>query len=110
MEGIEAEELTRAAHLVANRDRLLLQQHAQPAVACKLIEARRQTAARGIPHPAQGRADRVEERRRELIYRPRVGSQLRREIDVAARQQHRDAVIADVPGDENPIASADRAR
>src|SRR5262249_38159796 len=56
-----------------------------------------------IAHPPQIETDGFDERGGEWIDRTRVGLQRCGEVDVAASEKDGDAVIADAPGDENPI-------
>ena len=81
-----------------------------PAVAGQFVERSGHAAARGIAHPADARTCCAHQRFDERKHRARVGAQVRLKIEFSARQQNRDAVIADRSGEQNLIAGPHRAR
>ncbi len=83
---------------------------AEAAIARQFVERRGDAAARGIAHPANAGASGRYQRFDQRKHRARVGPKIGFEIEFAARQQNRDAVIADGTGEQDLVAGADRLR
>ena len=114
VQRIETQQFAGAAHLVAHRHVVLVEDDAEPAVARQLVERGGDAAARRIAHPAHAGRRRADQRLDQRQHRPRVGTRSRFEIEFAARQQDRDAVVADRAREQHAIARprrrADRAQ
>ena len=111
VQRIEAEQLAGAAHRVAHRNLIFEEDHAQPAVARQFVQAMSPTPPRvgsriqRMPGPAASN-QRFDQRQ----HGARIGAKVGFEIELAARQQNGDAVIADRAGEQNLVADAHRAR
>ena len=86
------------------------QNDAQPAVARQFVQRGRHAAAGRIAHPAHARTGSANQGFDQRQHGARVGTQVGFEIELAARQQDGDAVIADRAGEQDLVAQAHRAR
>ena len=91
---IEAEQFACAAHRIAHRNPLFEEHDPRPQSRASSFRSGH-SAARGIAHPANARACRTRHRFDQRKHRARIGTDLAFEIEFAAREQNRDAVIAD---------------
>jgi len=76
----------------------------------QLVQRRRDASARGVAEAAQRRAARLEQRVDRRPERARVRLDGRLQLELAAREHHRGAVLSDAAGDEDPVARPDRRR
>src|ERR1700690_3618743 len=91
-------------------NRLLVQNNPATAIARQFIEGSGDAAAGWVTHPPDARASRRCQRFNQRQYGTRVGAKISREIELAARQQDSDAVIADWTGEQNFVARTNRPR
>ena len=83
---------------------------AEAAIAREFVERGGHAAARGIAHPANAGRRRGRQRFHQRQHGARIGAQVGFEIQFAARQQNRDAVIADRPGEQHFVAGPHGSR
>ena len=108
MQRIQPQQFTRAAHLIAHRDLFFEKSDPQPAIARQFIERGGDAAARRIAHPANARACFSGKRFDQRQHTARIRTEVGFKIEIAARQQNGDAVVANRPGQQNLVARAER--
>ncbi len=87
---------------------LLLQQvNAEAAVPRQLVERGGHAAAGRVAHPAEARPRGRRHGLDQREHRPRVGAEIGLEVELAARQEDGDAVIADRAREQDPVAGPD---
>ena len=83
--------------------RRLVEPHGEPGGLRELVQRRRQTAAGRVAHPAELRAE-LEQRGGQLVHRRGVALERGLEPELAAGDEHGEAVVADRAGDEDAVA------
>ena len=104
VQRIEAQQFTSAAHRVAHGNLILKKNHSQSTIARQFVQRCRRAATSGIAHPTDSRASRPNQSLDQRQHGAGIGAKVGFKIEFAARQQNRDAVIANGPGEQNPVA------
>jgi hypothetical protein len=100
---VDAEEFGGAADFGPDRDVILADQHADVGGLGDLVEDRRHPAAGRVAHRPDLR-HRVQQPRDQAVQRRGVGFDVRFDVQLAAGQHDRDAVVADRPGHDDGVA------
>ena len=109
VERVDAEDLARPGHFRPDGNRALVEDDGQLRGGGELVEGGREAAARRVSEEPELLAE-LHERRCELVNGDRVRADIRLERELAARQHHGHAVIADRAGDEDSVSFADPVR
>ena len=103
VQRIQSQQFASAADRVAHGN-LSSKRTCPAAIARQFVQRCRHAAARRIAHPADARARRLDQRLHQRQHGAGIGAQVGLQFQFAARQQNRDAVIADRAGEQHLVA------
>lgn len=109
VEGIDAEQVAGAEHHGTHGQTFLLEHHPDAGALGQLVADRADAATGGVTHPpgARGGGEQIRDDRGE---RGRVGGNVRLEIELAASEQHRHAMVPHGTGENDAVTGLDTIR